>query len=87
MRHAFVTAPRRRGVAVAAPGQLSLDDELARMLEPGALQDWLAVPQQAPRDGAHRLLRRLVQRGLSEPALPAAAALVVVLDAAAGVHS
>jgi hypothetical protein len=66
------------------PGQLSLDDEIAWQLEREAFRDRLQSPQQAPRQGACRLLRRLVQRGLSEPALPAAAALVIALDAAAG---
>jgi hypothetical protein len=63
--------------------QLSLDDELARLLQQHALQDRPA-PVAPARDGACRLLRQLVRRGLPEPALPAAAALVVALDVAAG---
>jgi hypothetical protein len=79
---------RRRPTTVGVlPGQLTLDDELGRLLEQRALRDRLASGRDAPaRDGACRLLRRLVQRGLSEPALPVAAALVVALDAAAGEH-
>jgi hypothetical protein len=68
--------------------QLSLDDELARLLQQHALQDRLAPVTQMPaRDGACRLLHQLVRRGLSEPALPAAAALIVALDMAAGERS
>jgi hypothetical protein len=63
------------------PDQLTLDDELVRLIEQRALQDRLTSTSDLPaRDGACRLLRRLVQRGLSEPAVPAAAALVLALD-------
>jgi hypothetical protein len=66
-------------------GQLSLDDELVRLLEQHALQHRLASPEQVTvRDGAARLLRQLVRRGLPEAALPAAAALIIALDGAAG---
>jgi hypothetical protein len=69
------------------PGQLSLDDELGQLLEQTALQNRPASSRGTPAgDGAKRLLKRLVRRGLSEAALPAAAALVLALDAAAGGH-
>jgi hypothetical protein len=68
--------------------QLSLDDELVRLLQQPALQDRLAPVTRMPaRDGACRLLRMLVRRGLPEPALPAAAALIVALDVVAGERS
>jgi hypothetical protein len=72
----------------AAPVQLTLDDELARVLQQAALRDRPApAPRPSARDGALRLLRQLVRCGLPEPALPAAAALVIALDTAAGERS
>jgi hypothetical protein len=71
--------------AFGRSGQLSLDDELVLVLEQRAQRDRLASAKGAPAgDGARRLLRRLVQRGLSERALPVAAALVLALDSAVG---
>jgi hypothetical protein len=82
---------------IPAPGQLSLDDELLRLLQQHAPRDRIRErsrsrePAPAPRapvtDGALRLLRQLVRRGLPAPAVPVAAALVLALDAAAGERS
>jgi hypothetical protein len=64
--------------ATGRPGQLTLDDELARLLEQHALRDRLISSHgAAPMDGACRLLKQLVRRGLSESALPTAAALIL----------
>jgi hypothetical protein len=55
--------------------QLSLLDDPKVLM--AALRDYRRMPIG---DGAARLLRRLVRLGLSEDALPAAAALCLALD-------
>ena len=63
------------------PGQLSFDDELARLLSQCNPRNRLRSSA-PPGDGPARLLRRLVTLGLPEHALPAAAGLILALDSA-----
>ncbi len=73
-----------------------MGDQLALLEEPGTgprgwqpvtpegparlNRDQAGIPKHAPRRGAERLLVELVCRGLDERFLPAAAALVALLD-------
>ncbi len=69
-------AHRERQEGRDATEQLQFDIECACAL----LSDHLKDHRRTPNSGAERLLKTLVQRGLSKDALPAAAGLALELD-------